>query len=264
MKTVMLAVGISDYANPQIDDLTVCHDDARRMAEAWQAAAGGAFESKLIINGEATKQGIADGVRWLAETAGTGDLALFYYSGHGAWFPDTSGDEKDGKDEFLCPHDCGMEQGYESFIRDDELKEWLAAVSAKTDRVVLIFDACHSGTANQAPVEATAKEIPIDVMRGLLKDAPRPPSAPADAEAVANQVLLAGCEDYQQSFILNGHEHSLFTAALLAALEDSSITTVQALFRAAAQTAQDQTDLAGVNQSPKLSDGSGGELAFRG
>ncbi|HEY1012341.1 MAG TPA: caspase family protein, partial [Herpetosiphonaceae bacterium] len=262
MKTIMLAVGISDYANPQIDDLTVCHDDARRMVEAWQAAAGGEFASKLIVNAEATKQGIEAGVRWLAETAGPGDLALFYYSGHGASFDDDSGDEKDNKDEFLCPHDCGLEQGYGSFIRDDELKQWLAAVGAKTDRVVLIFDACHSGTANAAPVEATAKELPTDLVAGLLAGAAPPPAPPVDPSLVANQILLAGCEDYQQSFILNGHDHSLFTAALLAALEDSSVTTIQGLFRAAAAAAQEQADMANINQSPKLSDGAPGEVAF--
>jgi hypothetical protein len=119
MKIVMLAVGISQYASPEVDDLTVCHDDATKMVAAFRALAPTAFAEHVLLNDQATKANIAAGIGWLAQNVGADDLAVFYYSGHGASFADDGSDEADQREEFLCPHDCGLSTGVGTFIRDD-------------------------------------------------------------------------------------------------------------------------------------------------
>lgn len=70
------------------------------------------------------------------------DVVYVHFSGHGVQVPDTNGDEEDGMDECLVPED--YETG--KLLSDDWLKAWLMTVNPST-RVVVIIDACHSGTA---------------------------------------------------------------------------------------------------------------------
>ncbi len=263
MKIAMLAVGISQYASPEIDDLTVCHDDAAKMVAAFRALAPATFVERILLNEQATKASIAAAIAWLAESVGAADLAVFYYSGHGASFEDDGSDEADKAEEFLCPHDCGLTTGVETFIRDDELRQWLSAVSAKTTRLVTILDSCHSGTATMASSVAIAKEIPSAVVSRLI-GADRRPKLPKSGEGpIPGQILLAGCQDSEQAFILIGAENSLFTTELIKGLQNPTITTFQDLFAYARAAIEDQADAAGIVQNPNLVDGSASPLAFR-
>ncbi len=71
------------------------------------------------------------------------DIEMFVsYSGHGYNIKDNDGDESDGRDEVLCPVDC-MTRG---FITDDWLKSEFVDKLHKKVRLVMLVDACHSGT----------------------------------------------------------------------------------------------------------------------
>jgi hypothetical protein len=50
--------------------------------------------------------------------ARSGDTLVITYSGHGTWVPDSSGDEPDGRDEALCPHDIATAGP----LLDDEIR----------------------------------------------------------------------------------------------------------------------------------------------
>ncbi|MEZ5628493.1 MAG: caspase family protein [Rhodocyclaceae bacterium] len=58
--------------------------------------------------------------------------------------PDRSGDEADGRDEALCPHDIGDGQ----ILLDDDLRA-LPDQRPAGVRVVLISDSCHSGSVTR-------------------------------------------------------------------------------------------------------------------
>lgn len=263
MKTVMLAVGISQYASPEIDDLPVCHADATAMVALFREITQGNFAELVLLNEQATKANIAAGIAWLAQNTVAADLALFYYSGHGASFKDDANDEADGQEEFLCPYDCGLSIGMDTFIRDDELRQWLSAVSAKTSQVVCMFDSCHSGSATMAATNAIAKEIPAAVVERLIGDDRPPPTPTTNSASVPGQILLAGCQDFEQSFIFPDEEHSVFTSGIIKGLQDSSIRSFQALFAFVYDATEEISDLVGVQQHPNMIDGSNGELIFR-
>ena len=64
------------------------------------------------------------------------DLTIFY-TGHGTYIRDKSGDEDDGYDEVML-----FDNGY---IIDDDLASYLAKY-AHGQRIVLLSDCCHSGS----------------------------------------------------------------------------------------------------------------------
>ncbi|HYF61982.1 MAG TPA: hypothetical protein VD886_04160, partial [Herpetosiphonaceae bacterium] len=76
-------------------------------------------------------------------------------------------------------------------------------------------------------------------------------------------ILLSGCQDYEQSFILPGGGTSLFTTALVEALARPEVATVQAWFEAAYATVEERGGAAGIQQHPNIIDGSSGEWALR-
>jgi len=68
---------------------------------------------------------------------------VVYYSGHGEQRKDTSGDEKDGKDECICPIDAKRSS---EWISDDYIRENVNDKMIPESKLVYFFDACHSGT----------------------------------------------------------------------------------------------------------------------
>uniref|UniRef100_A0A6C0BQH9 Peptidase C14 caspase domain-containing protein n=1 Tax=viral metagenome TaxID=1070528 RepID=A0A6C0BQH9_9ZZZZ len=74
------------------------------------------------------------------------------YSGHGSWIRDKSGDEADGRDEVLVPHDYAKK----GFITDDTLARILARLDARV-RCYVVMDCCHSGTVLDLPYKLSGR-----------------------------------------------------------------------------------------------------------
>eukprot|EP00191_Tetraselmis_sp_GSL018_P008705 CAMPEP_0177600898 /NCGR_PEP_ID=MMETSP0419_2-20121207/13927_1 /TAXON_ID=582737 /ORGANISM="Tetraselmis sp., Strain GSL018" /LENGTH=390 /DNA_ID=CAMNT_0019094039 /DNA_START=85 /DNA_END=1254 /DNA_ORIENTATION=- len=66
------------------------------------------------------------------------DVLVFHFSGHGSQVPAPSGEEKDGKDECICPTDLNV-------LIDDDLRRILKNLKDGV-RFTMIADCCHSGT----------------------------------------------------------------------------------------------------------------------
>jgi len=65
----------------------------------------GTADIKTLLDTQATKKNMQAGIKALITGASKGDTLVLHYSGHGANVPDKNGDEADGRDEILCPHD---------------------------------------------------------------------------------------------------------------------------------------------------------------
>lgn len=120
---------------------------------------------KLLLNEEATRKQIMDALdNWLAAGTHAGDRVLFYYSGHGYFQPDTSGDEQDRVDETLVSYDTVVKQdkSIANMITDDEIGGFLQKLDDR--RVVVMIDSCHSGTMSrdlQAQTENHISKTPV-------------------------------------------------------------------------------------------------------
>jgi hypothetical protein len=65
------------------------------------------------------------------------------------------GDEIDGYDETLVPHDSRTEGVFD--ITDDQINGLMQRLTAKTDHVVFWFDSCHSGSAGRGGAKVSRK-----------------------------------------------------------------------------------------------------------
>jgi len=206
-------VGVNDYApvGPGGPDLNGCVNDVKDMATTLTAPGfvpSNPSTLRICTNARATRANIMNGVKWLVTGAQSGDLLVFYYSGHGSQVADLEGDEIDKLDETICPHDFATA----GMIKDDDLRQALAGVKPGVLLEVL-FDSCHSGTATRNPTSGFTPRFipppldygfflesnPLTAKRRLLRARPNTKSSDLQVVPDLNHVLWAACHDFQTS-----------------------------------------------------------------
>jgi uncharacterized caspase-like protein len=131
----LLAVGINAY--PGKNRLRFAVKDATDLERLFHAKGGPVFqgvESKLLVNQQAHRAGVLEGIDWLRERMTPNDVAVFFYSGHGARSPRAG--------FHLVPAGYKDEMPRLTGLPGVELKQALAQVPG---RVLLILDCCFSG-----------------------------------------------------------------------------------------------------------------------
>lgn len=131
-----LYVGITDYGGRQ-PELYGCADDARFLAAAMRASHLQRADEQLVLpDGLATRDNVLRALAQIARRAGSKDVVLIFYSGHGAQQAAPEGSpELDGLDETLILRDGPL--------TDDELAQALGPIRA--DALVVAIDACNAG-----------------------------------------------------------------------------------------------------------------------
>jgi len=134
-------VGVADYPGV-VNDLEYTDDDAIDLYHALMEDSGrwSAGRMQLLLDAQASKDGIREAIERAASEGQEGDVFLFFFSGHGTIGPDRAPlEEADHYDEYLCSY--GSEP--EAFVRDDELSDWLSLLPM--GRIVVLLDTCFSG-----------------------------------------------------------------------------------------------------------------------
>ena len=137
-----LIVGIDLYQDPSVPDLSYCKSDANGMRSLLLQNGWDDSEITILLDGEAEKDAILSAVQSMAAECDAGDYMLIFYSGHGTFITDTSGDESDDTDEAIIPVDF-VYGDLSTLLLDDELGEALSG--CRTDKGIFIFDSCNSG-----------------------------------------------------------------------------------------------------------------------
>jgi len=215
-----LCIGINDYPGTDFD-LSGCVNDAHDWAQALTRRG---FSVQKMFNHKATGTQLRHAIQALVMGAEKGDSLVIQYSGHGSFVPDLDGDEPDGNDECLCPYDVGTNGP----ITDDELHA-LFAPTPKGVKILMISDACHSGTLTRfaplIPPTAIQEKAPSTLKVRFLPPAvaqipARPPRRRPPAKR-SKALLLSGCQDdeysYDASFL--GRPNGAFTFVALRILE---------------------------------------------
>jgi hypothetical protein len=234
MSKKALCIGINDYPGTG-SDLSGCVNDAND----WAAELGGrGFSVTRILDAQATRGEMIDAIRDLIGGARAGDTLVITYSGHGTWVPDSSGDEPDGRDEGLCPHDIGTRGP----LLDDEIRVLFGA-RASGVRILLLSDSCHSGSVTRGREDdldaggARARFLPLEAWmppeelpRGLA-EAPRVVSG---LRRSGGDLLLAGCKDTEYSYdtSFQGRPNGAFTYYALKTLRERRPANYDSWFNA--------------------------------
>ena len=106
----------------------------------WWTSSGDTVHDNLLVNRDGSQ--ILGDLGWLATNAGPGDLAVFYYSGHGDSVSDDNGDELAGW--AMDPFDETIRTLGGPSARDDQVSASLSGVNPLAT-VLTVFDSCYSG-----------------------------------------------------------------------------------------------------------------------
>jgi predicted Zn finger-like uncharacterized protein len=131
----VLAVGIDAYADKGLT-LGGAVNDAVKLEKVFQDYSSplfGKIEPKLVVNKDATRQGMLEGLDWLKKSMTGNDTAVFFYAGHG-------GLEKG--EFYLLPQDVDQKNLAKTGVSRAEIKKRMQGLPG---RVVVLLDACHSG-----------------------------------------------------------------------------------------------------------------------
>ncbi|MFI9602034.1 caspase family protein [Streptomyces sp. NPDC052043] len=236
--------GINDYPPETAAPLTGCVNDISEARRLLLDRTGGAARIRTVLDGAATVTAVEDGIRTFLGTAGPGDTALFWFSGHGTEEAASGADlliEATGRNQALMCADGPLP--------DKRLGALLDAVAACGVHMAAVLDCCYSGGATRNAGEAadlTARYAP-----------PRPGGrAPAGRDVAvpqgpARHVLLAASRLDQLSYEghFGGRRHGAFTHALLGAARAAG---PEATYRQLLSAADARIRRSGARQQPVL------------
>ena len=232
-------------------NLRGCHLDALGTAEHFKQF-GKLDELKVLVDEQATRANIAAAVtEWLPSVSRPGDTVFISFSGHGGTVEDDDGDEADGLDEYLTPHDIvnttvlghlldhpelvpaddvqrlqglvdmirrvGVEKAHDvlarhSGISDDTFGIWLQKLSGR--QIVLLLDTCHSGgfAADEKSFEPPKRRGEFDFLDGELTR--------LKDIGQPEQAIISACKAWQTAYELPNGENGMMTTALLLSMRE--------------------------------------------
>lgn len=174
-----LLVAINAYPEP-VSPLDGCLNDADSIEALLRARFDAPSLHLLRIQeSAATRRAVIDSFRSHLGQAQKGDLALFFYAGHGSQVP-TGGlfatVEPGGLNSSIVCYDSRLPNGLD--LVDKDMAVLISEVTAKGVHLTTIFDSCHSGSMD--------RDVPL--VKTRLVSA-RPDSQPA-AEYLADPAAL--------------------------------------------------------------------------
>ena len=200
-KVYALFVGINNYIDSGVNDLSGCVNDVNGMeADLLQGTPWGGATVVTLLNSNATKANIQNAIGSLASQVTAQDTFFFYYSGHGS---------NSGGTAYIVPADTDLTTA--SLIADTEMQAWLSAVNSSAKKVV-IFDSCHSGgfVNRQVATDAVPRFVALSTSeqnftgRGFSRQ----------LELLSNIVFLGACRGSELSYegnVNGGTVHGYFT-----------------------------------------------------
>lgn len=213
MKKKALLIGINYQGTPSA--LNGCENDVFNIKNVLTSKMGYSDKNITVMTEKRgikpTKKNILNQIVKLINSAIKENLdeIWFHYSGHGTNIRDNSGDEKDGRDECLCPVDY-MHSG---LIRDDLLHECFSHLPEKT-RCICIMDCCHSGSILDLRYRY------VSGIKSVVEN--------VKSKTKCNIISISGCRDDQTSADAWIHKDwcGAMTTAMITVLEafDYSIT----------------------------------------
>ena len=244
-----LCIGIDEYPflKPW-EQLRGCVNDARLAADVLRTTFEFPAEQvRLLLNQEASREGILAAFDALVHETGEGDVVVVHYSGHGSWAWNDDGGAEDGKDETIMPWDSGRGSHPNLDILDNEIHLFLVALTQRTPHVTFVFDSCHSGGITREVGGGRARAV-----QGAARGDRQPPRVRPEAVARtrgaggggarsgpsgfmsglgARYVLVAGCRNEEKSYEYPGDagvDHGALSFHFYGALAAMSATTTYA------------------------------------
>jgi uncharacterized caspase-like protein len=169
---------------------------------------------RVLNNGEATRDLILDGLKWLKEKAEIEPEATIfvYYSGHG-WL------NKDDNSFYLIQHDVKPAKLAATALSGKAFTEALREIHA--ERLLVVIDSCHAAgmATSKAPEESDAELL--DKFDHFQRVAPSKGLIDALKQG-KGRVVFTSSEGEQKSWIKKDNSMSIYTFHFLEALQGAA------------------------------------------
>ena len=208
-KLYILAVGVSDYEDPQVNDLYAPQYDTIMFVETMLTQKGMLYQEVipvLLINKDATRTKVVEAMNTIISQAQEQDVVMFFWSGHG-------GSHQEGWDPplfYALPADVYVIPRYTSQLDQDMVTSNLISeffYRVKARKQITILDTCHSGAA-------------VDIyQRGLLGQE----QAVRDLYRNVGVVVLAASSATESAYESSLFGAGYFTFSLLYALSGDTV-----------------------------------------
>lgn len=137
-KLYLLTIGVSRYANQEIN-LKFADKDAGDFVDVMLAQKELLYRDvviKKLINEEAIKDEILDGLDWIRKETTSNDVAMVFLAGHGI--------NDQSNHYFFCPHTFNPERMLRTSVSFNDIKTTVSSIAGKA---VFFVDTCHSGNS---------------------------------------------------------------------------------------------------------------------
>lgn len=207
-----LLIGVGTYENAPNLNVPVTTADAEQVAMVLgdpQYCGYPSGQITLLRDDQATRTGILQALENLAASASKDDTVFLFYSGHGHYGEDGT--------YYLTTNDMQLTADRKvadgTAVRQDELLAALQRVQA--ERVLLIFNACHSGEISPT---LAADDPPFT-------GAPLPvPTAAALLSTGSGRLIVTACRENQYAYVGAG-QNTIFVAALVQGLRGQGVSS---------------------------------------
>jgi len=204
-------IGINDYKySPRIRDLKYAARDARELHSFLTSPAGGGFPRgnvKPLIDRDATIKNVRSALYDFLSAPVEQDIVVIYFTGHGA------PDPKNPNNLYLLCHDTEPDRfgGTALAMREiDTALKW----NIKSQRVVVLTDACHSAGIGETVTKAMSQEAAErwnEYWRKL-----------AGSRTGITKITASESDQLSQEGVQWGGGHGVFTYHLLEALKGNA------------------------------------------
>ena len=244
-----LLVGVSEFADRKISRLRYTTKDVTDLAKTLTSPTAGRFPSShvhLLLNEKATLQGIRDEIAWLRANAKPEDLVVLYFASHGS--PKTL--DLDGLGlSYIVTHDTMLDNLYaRAYPMVDLVDQINRDIQAR--RVVLLIDACHSGSAVEPnTVRAASRSLVAEGAESVNASFAQLRNATGRAVIMSSR---AEETSWENAALDGGKGNGYFTRSLIEALQQNNgLSPIKEIFRAVQQQVETRvkTDL-GKPQHP--------------
>jgi len=195
-KVYVLAIGIAEYANggQGVENLKFAANDATAFADLAKKHNAGrlysSVETKVLLNSDASRAKILDGLQWLVDNVKQGDVVMLFCSGHGFL---------DDRDNFyIGSYEVDPERLRATAVSWREVVGILHEELPACQRLVFL-DACHAEGIGESGSQNPLHDL---------------------AAPELGTIFYASCTLQQKSFERDDWRHGAFTRAILDVLSD--------------------------------------------
>lgn len=159
-----LIIGLSRYADPATPPLPGARIDKQSATQMAQAMQVPLSNIRYLHDEQATGSNIRRALQELTDKVQDGDRVFIHYSGHGTRYFDPAAAAA-GCVEALMAY----EGGQSSLITNREMADMLKTITNKTDKLFVMYDACHSGGVVKAASSVRTRGFGNVNDEGLLR-----------------------------------------------------------------------------------------------